>query len=145
MMNASAIWQQGLSFTGTAGSGFSVPLGTNIEYGGADDGFRPLELMLVSLAGCTGMDVISILRKKRQEVTAFRVNVQGERASEHPHVFTSITVEYDFYGHQLDPAAVERAVELSETKYCAARAMLSQVVPIQHVIRIKEAPVLVAA
>jgi putative redox protein len=80
-MNASAIWQQGLSFTGTAGSGFSVPLGTNLEYGGADDGFRPLELMLVSLAGCTGMDVISILLKKRQEVTSFQVNVQGARTS----------------------------------------------------------------
>jgi putative redox protein len=140
-MNASAIWKQGLSFTGTAGSGFSVPLGTNVEYGGADDGFRPLELMLVSLAGCTGMDVISILLKKRQEVTSFQVNVQGERAREHPHVFKSITVEYDFCGHHLDPAAVERAVELSETKYCAARAMLSQVVPIQRVIRIEEAPV----
>jgi putative redox protein len=138
-MNASAIWQQGLSFTGTAGSGFSVPLGTNLEYGGADDGFRPLELMLVSLAGCTGMDVISILLKKRPEVTSFQVNVQGERAREHPHVFTSITVEYDFCGRHLDPAAVERAVELSETKYCSARAMLAQVVPIQHVIRIEEA------
>lgn len=145
MMNASAIWTEGLSFTGTAGSGFSVPMGTNVEYGGADDGFRPLELMLVSLTGCTGMDVISILLKKRQAVTSFQVNVQAERAQEHPHVFTSITVEYDFCGHHLDRAAVERAVELSETKYCSARAMLSQVVPIQRVIRIEETSVPVPA
>lgn len=124
-MNGSAIWQQGLSFMGSAGSGFEVPLGTNVEYGGADDGFRPLELMLVSLAGCTGMDVISILQKKRQEVTAFQVSVRAERAEAHPRVFTSIMVEYYFQGHNLDAAAVERAVELSETKYCAARAMLA--------------------
>ena len=137
-MNASAIWKEGLSFTGTADSGFTVPLGTNVEYGGADDGFRPIELMLVSLAGCTGMDVISILQKKRQEVTSFEVNVHADRAQEHPKVFTAITVEYSFRGRNLDPAAVARAVELSETKYCPARAMLVQAVPIQNTIRIEE-------
>lgn len=137
-MKASATWKEGLSFTGSADSGFTVPMGTNVEYGGADDGFRPLELMIVSLAGCTGMDVISILLKKRQAVTSFAVNVQAERAETHPRVFTSIQVEYSFRGHNLDASAVARAVELSETKYCAARAMLSQVVPFEHVIRIEE-------
>jgi putative redox protein len=137
-MNGSAIWKQGLSFTGIAGSGFEVPLGTNMEYGGADDGFRPLELMLVSLAGCTAMDVISILKKKRQAVTAFQVNVHAERASEHPRVFTSIMVEYLFQGNRLDRASVERAVELSEMRYCSARAMLAQVVPIEHLIHIED-------
>lgn len=137
-MKASAIWREGLSFTGTAESGFTVPMGTNVEFGGADDGFRPLELMIVSLAGCTGMDVISILQKKRQQVTAFQVNVQAERATEHPKVITSIAVEYHFQGHNLDRAAVERAVELSETKYCSARAMLSQIVPMTTEIRIEE-------
>jgi putative redox protein len=106
--------------------------------GGAEDGFRPLELMLLSLGGCTGMDVISILQKKRQRVTGFEIHVQGERAKEHPRVFTSITVEYHFQGYDLDQASVERAVELSETKYCSARAMLSQVVPIQSAIYIEE-------
>lgn len=139
-MNASAIWKEGLSFTGTADSGFTVPMGTHAAYGGADDGFLPLELMLVSLAGCTGMDVISILRKKRQEVTTFEVNVHAERADEHPRVFTAITVEYRFQGRNLDPAAVERAVELSESKYCGARAMLAQAVPIERVIQIQEEP-----
>jgi putative redox protein len=137
-MNASAIWKEGLSFTGTADSGFSVPLGTDVKYGGADDGFRPLELMVVSLAGCTGMDVISILLKKRQQVTGFRVDVQAERATEHPRVLTSMRVEYRFQGYDLDRAAVERAVELSETKYCSARAMLSKVVPIESAIYIEE-------
>jgi putative redox protein len=144
-MNGLAIWKQGLSFTGTAGSGFTVPLGTNVEYGGADDGFRPLELMLVSLAGCTGMDVISILQKMRQEVTDFQVKVQAERAQDHPRVFTSIMVEYRFQGHNLDPEAVERAVELSERKYCSARAMLAQVVSIQRVIRIEDGEAIAVA
>ena len=143
-MNASATWSEGLSFTGTAGSGFSVPMGTNVEYGGADDGFRPLELMLVSLAGCTGMDVISILKKKRQDVTGFQVNVSAVRSDDHPRVFTSITVEYRFQGHNLDAAAVERAVELSETKYCGARAMLVQAAPIDNVIVIEEASTVAA-
>ena len=138
-MNASAIWKEGLSFTGTADSGFTVPMGTNVEYGGADDGFRPLELMLVSLAGCTGMDVVSILLKKRQQVTVFAVNVQADRADEHPRVFTAIRVEYAFRGRNLDPAAVARAVELSETKYCGARAMLAQAAPITSTIRLEEA------
>lgn len=138
-MNASATWHEGLSFTGTADSGFSVRMGTDAAYGGADDGFRPLELMLVSLVGCTGMDVISILQKKRQQVTGFQVSAQAERAATHPRVLTAITVEYRFQGHDLDPAAVERAVELSETKYCSARAMLAQVVPINHTIVIEEA------
>ena len=144
-MNASASWSEGLSFMGTADSGFSVPMGTNVEYGGADDGFRPLELILVGLAGCTGMDVISILQKKRQQVTSFQVNVHAERSDEHPRVFTSITVEYNFQGHNLDAAAVERAVELSETKYCGARAMLVQAAPIDNVIRIEEASTAPAA
>ncbi len=137
-MQASVTWSEGLSFTGTADSGFTVPLGTDAKYGGADDGFRPLELMLMSLAGCTGMDVISILQKKRQQVTGFQVNVHAERAGEHPRVFTAITVEYSVQGVNLDPAAVARAVELSETKYCAARAMLAQVVPITSAIRIED-------
>jgi putative redox protein len=77
-MDAKVIWQQGLTFTGTADSGFSVPLGADPGVGGADDGFHPLELMAVSLAGCTAMDVISILKKKRQDVTAFEVSVHAE-------------------------------------------------------------------
>ncbi len=71
-MNATVAWRQGMSFTGKADTGFEVPLGADVEVGGDDDGFRPLELMAVSLAGCTAMDVISILKKKKQEITGFR-------------------------------------------------------------------------
>lgn len=136
-MDANVTWKKGMSFEGTADSGFKVDLGTGPQFGGDDDGFRPLELMLVSLGGCTGMDVISILQKKRQEVTSFEVRVHAERAADHPKVFTSITVEYILSGINLDPGAVDRAVELSSTKYCPAQAMLAQAVPITHKVTIQ--------
>ena len=124
-MDAKVVWHKGLSFTGTAdGSGFSLPLGADPAVGGAGDGFRPLELFLVGLAGCTGMDVASILAKKRLDVRAFEVRVHAERAAEHPKVFTDVTLEYLVTGRDIDPAAVERAVQLSEETYCAAQAML---------------------
>ncbi|MEA4908852.1 MAG: OsmC family protein [Anaerolineaceae bacterium] len=135
-MESKVIWHQGLTFTGTADTGFTLPLGGRPEDGGANDGFRPLELILVGLAGCTGMDVISILKKKRQEVTDFEVRIQAERSPEHPKVFTHILVEYVVTGHNIDPAAVDRAIELSETKYCSAYAMLVKAVPIEHKVSI---------
>ena len=138
-MEAKAIWKGRMSFDGTAGSGFTLPMGTRVDNGGDDDGFRPMELLLVGLAGCTAMDVISILEKKRQNVTNFEVNVQAERAETHPRVFTNILLEYVITGHAVDPVAVERAVELSETKYCSAQAMLGKVALIQHKITIQEA------
>ena len=139
-MQASVNWDHGLSFTGTADTGFEVPLGAAAIVGGDDDGFRPLELMLVSLAGCTGMDVVSILTKKRQQITGFSVGVEAERADEHPKVFTAITVHYDVRGHNVDPMAVERAIELSETRYCPAQAMLAKSTVVTHTFSIQEEP-----
>ncbi len=138
-MEAKVIWQGGLSFSGTAGTGFTLPLGAAPETGGKNDGFRPMELFLTGLAGCTAMDVISILNKKRQDVTHFEVNVDAERASEHPRVFTQINIHFILTGRQIDPAAVERAIELSTTRYCPAQAMLGQVVPIHIDSTIHEA------
>ncbi|MCS7040716.1 MAG: OsmC family protein [Caldilineales bacterium] len=137
-MEARVIWDHGLSFSGTADSGFTLPLGAARAVGGEDDGFRPLELIAIGLAGCTAMDVISILLKKRQQVTGFEVRVQAERANDHPRVFTDIAIEYIVRGRGIDPAAVERAIELSETKYCSAHAMLAKAVPIHHTYRIIE-------
>jgi putative redox protein len=137
-MDAKVIWQQGLSFTGTADSNFEVPLGTDPEIGGANDGFRPLELMAVSLAGCTAMDVASILKKKQQDVTAFEVQVHADRAGEHPKVFTHIVITYLATGHKLDEKALLRSIELSATKYCPAQAMLARVVPIELIYKIFE-------
>jgi putative redox protein len=138
-VNALMKWNGDLSFVGSADTGFSVPLGAEPEVGGHDDGFRPLELVLVGLAGCTAMDVISILEKKRQKVTEFEVRAHAERAQEHPKVFTAITVEYIVTGEGVSEEAVQRAIELSETKYCPAQAMLSKSAPIKHVYEIRAA------
>ncbi len=138
-MGAKVTWKSGFSFTATADSGFELPLGVSSEAGGADDGFRPMELLLVGLAGCTAMDVISILEKKRQQVTAFEVKTQGQRAADHPRIFTDIEIEYIVTGHNIDSAAVQRAVELSESKYCSAQAMLSKAARITNKITILEA------
>jgi len=137
-MEAKVTWRNKLSFTGSASSGFSIPLGTDPALGGDNDGFRPMELIAIGLAGCTAMDTISILLKKRQEITSFEVIVHAERADEHPKVFTNITVEYLIEGHAVDPAAVERAIELSATKYCPAQAMLEKAARIEHKYSIKE-------
>lgn len=128
-----------MAFEGTAGSGFSLPLDGRIGKGGDGNGFSPMELLLVGLAGCTGMDVIDILRKKRQDVTGFEVSVQAERAADHPKVFTHITIEYTVSGHAIDPRAVDRAIELSVDKYCSASAMLAKTAEIEHKVILLEA------
>ena len=138
-MYAGVKWHGGLSFTGTARSGFEVNLGGSASAGGDEDGFRPLELMGISLAGCTGMDVISILQKKRQEVTDFQVKVDVEQADDYPHVFTKIVLNYIVTGRDIDPKAVERSIELSRDRYCPASAMLSEATPIEYHYEIIEA------
>ena len=135
-MHAKAVWNGDMAFTGVNDEGFLLPMDSKKAAGGHDMGFRPLQLMAIGLAGCTGMDVISILKKKRQEVTQFEVNDEVERASEHPKVFTKIVLAYKVTGKNIDPQAVERAVELSETKYCGAQAMLRQTAEITHTITI---------
>lgn len=138
-MDAKVSWKDGMTFTGTADTGFSVPLGAHPDVGGANDGFRPLELMAVSLAGCTAMDVISIVRKKKQDVTTFEVKVHADQQGEHPHVFTHIVIEYHFSGNNIDEAAVVRAIELSSVKYCPAQSMLGKVVPMEMKYFIRDA------
>ena len=137
-MDAHVVWQRGLSFTGTANSGFSVPLGGKSTAGGDSDGFRPMELLAISLAGCTAMDVISILQKKKQVVSGFEVRVYTKRAHEYPKVYTHTRVEYLIEGKKVDPVAVERAIELSFTKYCPVQAMLAESVEIEHSYQITE-------
>jgi putative redox protein len=139
-MTAQATWVAGMEFGVDAGSGHRLTLDVAGEDGGRDAGFRPMELLLVALAGCSGMDVITILRKKRQRVTGYTVRVQGERAETYPQVFTEIAVEHIVTGHAVDPAAVARAIELSETKYCGVGAMLGATATIRHTFRIVEAP-----
>jgi putative redox protein len=137
-MDAKVVWKQGLAFTGMSDTGFTLPLDADAAVGGGDEGFRPMELFAIGLAGCTAMDVISILRKKQVDVTAFEVRTHVRRTDQHPKVFTSVEVEYVVTGRNVDLGAVQRSVELSITKYCPAQAMLSKAVPITHTITILE-------
>lgn len=130
-MEAKVTWRERLSFTGTAESGFELPLGGKVEDGGDGDGFLPMEMFAIGLAGCTAMDVISILTKKRQLVKAFEVQVHADRATEHPKVFTGATIEYFVSGQEIDEVAVRRSIELSATRYCPAQAMFNKVFPIK--------------
>jgi putative redox protein len=139
-MNAKVTWKGGLTFTGTADTGFSVALGAEPSVGGDDDGFRPMELIAVGLVGCTAMDVISILRKKRQKITDFEAHVQADRATDHPRVFTDIHINYQITGHDVDEVAVKRAIELSEDKYCPGQAMLRKAAKITSSYKILESP-----
>lgn len=138
-MEGKLIWKSGFSFTAETNSGFNVNLDTAVDHGGSGTGPSPMELILVSLGGCTAMDVISILQKKRQDVTNFEILLHADRATDHPKVFTEITVEFVVTGHNVDEEAVKRAVELSETKYCSANAMLSKTAKINTKVTVKEA------
>ncbi len=135
-MNARVIWRHGLTFTGTADTGFSLQLGADPSVGGDDDGFRPMELFVIGLAGCTAMDVVSILRKMQQEISQFEVHVHADRASDHPRVFTNIQIKYEITGPDVEESAVKRAIELSEDKYCPAQAMMRKAVLVKSSYKI---------
>ena len=129
-----AVWQGGLQFEARANSNIPVRID-----GDAQTGVSPMEMILMGLAGCAGGDVIEILRKKRQAVSGFEVQVIGRRAEEHPRKYTEIEIVYTVTGQNVDPAAVERAIELSETKYCSVSATLRGVATITSRYEIREA------
>src|SRR5215470_13853787 len=116
VMTARAILETGMRFDAESGSGHHVTLDAAEHGGGQNEGFRPMEMLLVGLAGCTGMDVISILRKKRQQVTGYEVHVTGVRAEDYPMVFVEITVEHIVTGYHIETEAVARAIQLSEER-----------------------------
>lgn len=128
---------QGVTFAGKADSGHWVMMDGPSELGGSDAGSRPKELVLMALGGCTGSDVAAILQKKRIPFEDFELHITANVAEEHPQVFTSIHIEYVVFGENINPADVERAIELSTTKYCAVSAMLRASVKITHSYQIK--------
>ena len=138
-MTALVKLETGMQFDAETGSGHHVTLDAAEHSGGHNAGSRPMELLLMGLGGCTGMDVISILRKKRQQVTGYEVHVTGIRAEDHPMVFVEITVEHIVMGHHIQPEAIARAIQLSEERYCGAGAMLGKVAHLTHTFRIVEA------
>jgi putative redox protein len=130
----------GMDFRAVPPSGHELVLDTSADHGGHASGVQPLELLLVALAGCTAMDVISILRKKRQVVADYRVRVAATQQDAHPRVYTAIVVQHIVSGPALDPAAVARAVELSSFKYCPVSAMLMKACPVTHQYRVVTTP-----
>ena len=129
-MKATVNWKEGMTFTGRPDSGFDVLMDADPAVGGTNNGMRPMEMIALGLAGCTAMDVISILRKKHQDVTQFEVRVDAPRSEEHPKVFTNATITFVVTGKDIDESAMLRAVELSATKYCPAQVMLERAFPI---------------
>jgi len=123
-MKARASWVEGMAFMGEASSGHAVIMDGAPEYGGRNIGIRPMEMLLIGLAGCTGFDVVQILKKGREAITGCEVEVEAERASEDPKVFTKIHIAYRITGRGLSLAKAERAVTLSKEKYCSASIML---------------------
>lgn len=127
-------------FVGVDEGGRSVVMDARPEYKGDGAGIRPIELVLHAMAGCTGMDVLSVLEKKRQDVRGLEVIVSGQqREDEFPKIYTTMDVEYVVTGFGVRPEAVERAIELSEEKYCTVRGMLGSDVKITSSYRIVEA------
>ncbi len=128
----------GMTFSGITDSGSWVMMDAAPESGGRGGATKPKELLLLGLGGCTAMDVVSILKKKRVDLKNFEVNIQTEMTEEHPQVFTKFNIEYVFYGNNIKPQDVERAIELSQTKYCGVSAMYKSFAEITHTYRIVE-------
>ena len=134
---ASATLAEGMHFVGNI-EGFRWDLDAEEETGGVGAGPQPHRLLLLAMAGCTAMDVISILRKKRQQVSGLNVIVQGRRAGQHPEVYTHINVLYRVRGKNVDPQAVERSIELSTTRYCPVIGMLGKVAEVTTRYEVEE-------
>lgn len=138
MVEAKVTLLQDMQFAGKASSGHTLNMDADDSSGGRNAGFRPMELLLVGFGGCSGMDVISILRKKRQPVTALEINVKGEKTEDYPKVYKEIHIEYIVKGKGVAKEAVERAITLSLDKYCSVGATLAKTGRITHSCRIIE-------
>jgi putative redox protein len=137
-MKASARWIEGRMFLGESGSGHAVVMDGAPEAGGRNAGFRPMEMLLLGLAGCTAFDVVHILEKGRVPVEGCVVEVEAERAETDPKVFTRIHLVYRVSGPKLDRDKVERAVALSAEKYCSASIMFAKTAALTHEVLIAE-------
>lgn len=138
-MKARVQWLDGRAFVGETGSGHAVVMDGSAEAGGRNIGIRPMEMMLLGLGGCTAFDIVMILERMREKVTGLDIALEGERATEDPKVYTHVKLIYKVTGHNLKPANVERAVNLSAEKYCSASAMFAHTAKIEHSFEIIEA------
>ena len=138
-MKAKVTWLDGRAFVGESASGHAVVMDGAPEAGGRNTGVRPMEMMLLGLGGCTAFDVVMILEKGREKVTSCEIELEAERADAEPKVFTHVKLIYKLKGKNLKPASVERAIKLSEEKYCSATAMFAKTAKIEHEWTVEEA------
>jgi putative redox protein len=137
-MKARIKWVENVCFMGESGSGHAVVLDGAPDAGGRNLGMRPMEMLLIGMGGCTSFDVVTILKKARQQVADCVAEIEAERADIVPKVFTKIHVHFVISGKALNPVQVERAVKLSAEKYCSASIMLGKVAEITHDFEIVE-------
>lgn len=137
-MKSELIWQEGLRFVGITESNHAIVLDSKKEVGGFESAPSPMELLSISLLGCTAMDVISILKKMRENVQEFKLFFEGQRSEEHPKIFTHIKIIYQFKGRNLNPENLKKAVQLSQEKYCSVSNMLKKSSQIEYEIKIIE-------
>ena len=131
-MKGTVTLQEGSTFEGVAGSGHRVTMDVASEVGGRNLGLRPMEMVLLGLGGCTAIDVLHMLRKGRQPITDMRVELDAERADDVPKVFTRIHLHFVLTGVGLEPHKIERAINLSASKYCSASMMLNKTAEMTH-------------
>jgi putative redox protein len=135
--NVSVNYQSDMAFEATV-NGHKIMIDADEKVGGKDRGPRPKPLMLAALAGCTGMDVVSILKKMRVEIESFDVNVDGDLGEEHPVSYTKMHIVYTFTGKNLPKDKIEKAVNLSQDRYCGVSDFYKKVIPITHEIKLIE-------
>lgn len=135
---AKVSWVDGALFVAEGGSGHTITMDGAADIGGRNLASRPMEVMLMGMGGCTAIDVVSMLKKQRQDIEGVEVSLSGERASEHPMVYTEVKVVYTVRGRKLNRALVERAVSLSDEKYCSATAMFKKTAKVTHEVVLVE-------
>jgi putative redox protein len=135
---AKVSWVDGALFVAEGGSGHTLTMDGAPDIGGRNVASRPMEVVLMGMGGCTAIDVVSMLRKQRQDIEGVEVSLSAERATEHPMVFTEVKLVYTVRGRKLNKALVERAVSLSDEKYCSATAMIKKSAKVSHEVVLVE-------
>jgi putative redox protein len=124
MKSAKLTYVKGLQFAGEASSGHGIVMDSDPKFDGNNTGPKPMELLLIGIGGCSGTDIVSILKKKKQDLRGFEVNIRGKEAEDYPKKFTEINLEFVVRGRKISEDAVKRAVDLSMNKYCSIKATL---------------------
>ncbi len=137
MITAKVKWAGDMQFIGQSGTGHAMVMDANPDFGGYDSGMRPMELLLIGLGGCSGMDIVSILKKKKQDIRGLEIKVNAQQAEKYPKRLTEISIEFIVKGKSLSEEAVKRAVELSMEKYCSVKATLEHSAKIIHSYKIE--------